>query len=452
MPSSPSPTESKAVGDSLRALRRGLLRAHGFALFIAVIDSPTARDRLIAELTDSLPDTGPHVVAVPPDTTDPLDEIIRQLPDGPTAPIMLIGLEGAVSFAREDHPVYQALNIRRPEWADRLDQPVVLWVPAYILGAMGRQAPDFLDWRSDTIHFPDMTEAGIQAFDRLSTSGGIDDGLPLQHRRERMRELESLIKMNRDSTDKTVQGARAKWLTELGNHHQALAEYAQAEQVERQAVALAEDAFGPEHPNVATCVGNLGIVLQGLGDLRGAKECYERALRIKECALGEDHPGSAICANNLGGVLYALGDLAQARECYERALRIDEASSGPNHPSVARDINNLGTVLQDLGDLAEAKKCYERALAVDEVAFGPDHPGVARDVNNLGGVLRELGDLTEAKECFERALRISEVALGAAHPQVAICVNNLGGILQDLGDLAAAKEYYERASRIDEAA
>ena len=48
----------------------------------------------------------------------------------------------------------------------------------------------------------------------------------------------------------------------------------------------------------------------------------ERALKIDEAAFGPDHPNVAIDVNNLGGVMQDLGDLAGARVMYERALEI----------------------------------------------------------------------------------------------------------------------------------
>ena len=104
-----------------------------------------------------------------------------------------------------------------------------------------------------------------------------------------------------------------------------------------------------------------------------AKATYARALALAEEALGPEHPEVAVYVNNLGNVLQALGDLAGARAAYERALRIGEASFGPHHPEVATHVNNLGRVLQDLGDLAGARAAYERALRIDEASFGPDH-------------------------------------------------------------------------------
>jgi len=82
-------------------------------------------------------------------------------------------------------------------------------------------------------------------------------------------------------------------------------------------------------------------VLQDLGELSEARQCYERALRIDEAAFGPDHPNVAIRVNNLGNVLQALGELSEARQCYERALRIFTAFLGDDHPNTVTVRNNL---------------------------------------------------------------------------------------------------------------
>ncbi|MFC2108097.1 tetratricopeptide repeat protein [Candidatus Bipolaricaulota bacterium] len=91
----------------------------------------------------------------------------------------------------------------------------------------------------------------------------------------------------------------------------------------------------------------------------------------------------ATCVNNLGGVLQDLGQHAEAKAAYERALEIDEKVYGPDHPKVARDVNNLGGVLQALGQHAEAKAAYERALEIAEKVYGPDHPSTRLVRDNL---------------------------------------------------------------------
>jgi tetratricopeptide (TPR) repeat protein len=47
----------------------------------------------------------------------------------------------------------------------------------------------------------------------------------------------------------------------------------------KRALAIREKAPGPEHPDVATSLNNLGFLLQAMGDLKGAKPHYERALQ-----------------------------------------------------------------------------------------------------------------------------------------------------------------------------
>ncbi len=151
---------------------------------------------------------------------------------------------------------------------------------------------------------------------------------------------------------------------------------------------------------------SLGRHLRMVADLAGAKQADERALEIDEARLGPDHPNVATDLSNLGVVLHDQGDLAGARQAHERALEIDEAHLGPDHPSVATNLSNLGVVLHDQGDLAGARQAHERALNIAEASLGPDHPNVAASLSNLGTVLKDQGDLAGAREALERALAI----------------------------------------------
>jgi Tfp pilus assembly protein PilF len=54
-------------------------------------------------------------------------------------------------------------------------------------------------------------------------------------------------------------------------------------------LAIKEAAYGPEHPQVARTLNNLGDARRGVGDLAGAVKLFERALAIKEAAYGPEH-------------------------------------------------------------------------------------------------------------------------------------------------------------------
>ena len=62
----------------------------------------------------------------------------------------------------------------------------------------------------------------------------------------------------------------------------------EAEELFRSSIALFEQVEGPEHPDVAAALGNLGAVLEDRCDYPGAEECYVRAAAITE-ALEEDN-------------------------------------------------------------------------------------------------------------------------------------------------------------------
>jgi tetratricopeptide (TPR) repeat protein len=271
---------------------------------------------------------------------------------------------------------------------------------------------------------------------------------------------------SREVTDKTVAAlfaaadARMRispesfsdWLGSAAGPLRMAARYADAAVLWRQALAVAEAHFGPDHPDTATSLNYLGYLLDAQGDFAGARPYYERALAIFEKVLGPDHPNTAMSLNNVGYLLNAQGDLAGAQPYYERALAIFQKALGPDHPNTATSLNNLGALLRGRDDLAGARPYYERALAIREKALGPDHPDTAGSLNNLGALLRAQGDLAGARPYYERALAIREKALGPDHPDTANSLNNLGALLRAQGDLAGARPYYERALAIREKA
>ena len=100
---------------------------------------------------------------------------------------------------------------------------------------------------------------------------------------------------------------------------------------------------------------------------------------MNEKTLGPQHPEVASDLNNLGLLYLKMDRLAEARELLARALGIREKAFGPNHVDTATNAGNLGTVLMAQGKYVEAEPLERRALAVDEKALGPEDAGVATD-------------------------------------------------------------------------
>eukprot|EP00971_Amphidinium_carterae_P009387 185501-Amphidinium_carterae.1 len=76
----------------------------------------------------------------------------------------------------------------------------------------------------------------------------------------------------------------------------------------------------------------LGNAYGAIGDASKTREYLERALQIKEAHSGPDHPEVARTLVNLGIAYGDLGDAAKKRDYLERALQIQEAHYGPDHP------------------------------------------------------------------------------------------------------------------------
>jgi tetratricopeptide (TPR) repeat protein len=271
----------------------------------------------------------------------------------------------------------------------------------------------------------------------------IDSGLPQALSKERVHLRQTALEAERLQSD-----LAAGLYNELGYHAQMLALLQEAKSDYEKALKIAEQMYGPDHPETATDANNIGQILKDQGDLPGALEYTRRALKIAEQVYGPDHPQVAIFANNIGQILRDQGDLAGALQYTRRALKIDERVYGSDHPKVAIRASNIGTILQEQGDSVGALEYTRRALKIDEQVYGPDHPAVATITNNIGQILQAQGDLAGALEYTRRALKIAEQVYGSDHPAVATIANNIGQILKEQGNLAEALEYTRRALAI----
>ncbi len=125
-----------------------------------------------------------------------------------------------------------------------------------------------------------------------------------------------------------------------------------------------------------------------------AEPLYRRALTIDEKSYGPEHPEVATVLNNLALMLQDTNRLEAAEPLMRRALAIDEQSYGPEHPDVARDLNTLAQLLQATNRLEEAELLSRRAVGI-VLAFtrntGHEHPDLHRFITNYKNILKDLG-------------------------------------------------------------
>jgi eukaryotic-like serine/threonine-protein kinase len=202
---------------------------------------------------------------------------------------------------------------------------------------------------------------------------------------------------------------------------------------------LAIDAFGPDHPDVAMPLNNLGLVeLMGLR-FEAAEVHLREALRIRERALRLRHPLLTGTLSNLGVALRRQGKLDEAREVYARALEIVGPAGGPPHLDRAPVLASLGLVASAQGDLDEALTRYDEAIAEWEAASAPSHPDVARTLHNRAVVLVRKGEHAAATSSFTRALMLLQDAYGDDNPAVALARYDFAVALHEAGATAQAR-------------
>ncbi|MGC5010168.1 FxSxx-COOH system tetratricopeptide repeat protein, partial [Streptosporangium sp. DT93] len=231
--------------------------------------------------------------------------------------------------------------------------------------------------------------------------------------RDLMPHIDALVSCHRHGSEPVELSLvlnQATLFTRVQGQHQRAHDLAQ------RALAIAKAAHGPDHPIVATLLGNLAVSFWDLGRPGEAVPLFERALAITEAAHGPDHPTVATLLGNLANSFRDLGRPGEAVPLLERALAITEAAYGPDHPSVATLLGNLASSFHALGRPGEAVPLLERALAITEAAHDPDHPAVAIGLGNLASSFHALGRPGEAVPLEQRALAITEAAYGPDHP------------------------------------
>ena len=185
-------------------------------------------------------------------------------------------------------------------------------------------------------------------------------------------------------------------------------------------------------------LNNLGLLYYTEGQYAQAEPLHVRALAIREEAFGPEHPDVAQSLSNLAGLYLAQGEDGKAEPLLVRALAIKEKAFGPEHPDVAANLNNLAQLYQAQSQYVKAELLTLRALAIFEKALGPERPAVATNLNNLAGFYDNQGQYAKAEPLYQRALAIYEKALGPEHPDVATSLNNLASLYKNQGQYAKA--------------
>ncbi|MFL5629861.1 MAG: tetratricopeptide repeat protein [Gemmatimonadaceae bacterium] len=169
-------------------------------------------------------------------------------------------------------------------------------------------------------------------------------------------------------------------LIKLGTQKQEAADYAGADEIFRQALALGDRTFTTEHPNMVILLNDLTRLYLKQSAHASAEPLLLRLLELKR-SKGDDHPEVATVLASLATVRQALGSHESAEQLWRRVLDIRERTLAPNHFATATALEHLGDACAARGKFRDALSAFERALRIRERTLGGEHPSlrVARE-------------------------------------------------------------------------
>jgi tetratricopeptide (TPR) repeat protein len=209
-----------------------------------------------------------------------------------------------------------------------------------------------------------------------------------------------------------------------------------AEPVLREAVSVAENNLGEEHPDTAAYESNLGLVLYLEGQYDRAVVLLHRARYIVEAKVpGSEEDGDVLSVLTL--VETALGKFDLAEADGKQLVGIACVNHNSDNLEIALAKVALATVYLRERKFDEAAKILPEAIAVERrSADDPrmrDQRVLAYAVIGLGEARAAQRNWTEAESLYSEAIGIYEAKLGEGNPTIAPVLREYARILKHAG-------------------
>jgi eukaryotic-like serine/threonine-protein kinase len=136
------------------------------------------------------------------------------------------------------------------------------------------------------------------------------------------------------------------------------------------------------------------LMLEQLGRRVEAIDAYEEAKRLKLSFLGPDHPNIAQLLINVGETYQAVGRLDESLAAYQDALRIAEARTGESSLT-ALALDRLATAFMSKAP-AKSVEYARRAFELGAKKLPPTHPHLIAVRINLAAALASAGRIDES--------------------------------------------------------
>jgi tetratricopeptide (TPR) repeat protein len=201
---------------------------------------------------------------------------------------------------------------------------------------------------------------------------------------------------------------------------------------------------GRLHPKVSEDLNQLGTVAYLQHDPPAAERYWRQSLALYEQVLGPDHPDLAAPLNNLGRVLLEQRKFREALPLLSRSASIDLAQRSGTHDDLAFILSNLALAERGAGDAAAAEQLFAKALRAAELHKSRNRAPILVDLADLRCERR---DYAGALQMLERAAPIMKASYPDDPWRSAWVDNTRGACLLRLGDQRAARTLIQSSAR-----
>ena len=239
-----------------------------------------------------------------------------------------------------------------------------------------------------------------------------------------------------------AQGERQEWAIAcvyLGNAYYETHQYAEAQQVAAQALAMfPELTFKTQDKKIAAALNLSGLICYAQGEHETAVAMYHQAIAHWQRA--GDHTYQARTLNNLGLALISLQRLDAALMTFDQAQEVLR-STVSELDKIKTEINR-GFVYATQEAWALAEAAFRRANSPFLHQSG-DTVQQAMVANNLGNVLAERENWDDARHYLKKSERLWREAKDEI--MLANTLGKMGEIEAGLGNTAVAQQQYKEA-------
>lgn len=203
---------------------------------------------------------------------------------------------------------------------------------------------------------------------------------------------------------------------------------------------------------MAELLGDLGPSLAHLGRIQEGLSAARNAVALAELAYGDQGDRLAFALMPLAETLRLAGQLDEARQHAERAVALLRAHRAQDDPDLVTALGHLSEVLRDQGEGGREIALLREMLAARSARYPADSQLIITVRNNLATALYMQGDVRGAADEFAAIVQILRPQAGADRTRYLIPLNNLASIREQMGDYAGAERALREVLDLSEAA